>query len=383
MCALVLISPATTHRPVVTSVSHATRPYGSSARTASRTLSLIWSAILSGWPSVTDSDVNVCLLTNCSSSATVASTVAHARRTAGRSGPPSSATTRSSTTPASASFVSSGSLLDARRRRRAAAPGSCRPRTRRRRALTSLATMRSTRLAASFAAACSPHALGLGREADDDLAGALARAERGEDVDGRLEHDLGDAVALLQLLGGDRLGPEVGDRRGHDHRVGRRRRGPCTASCISSAVSTAHDLDAGGDRPVGGGDQHDRARPAPRATSAIAWPIFPDDRLPTKRTGSIGSRVPPAVTSTVRPDSGPASDAEELRARASTMRSGSASRPGADVAAGEAAGLGFEHVHAAPRAASRGSPAPPRAPTSRCASPGTRAPARGSRAASR
>ena len=62
MCALVLISPATTHRPVVTSVSHATRPYGSSASTASSTLSLIWSAILSGWPSVTDSDVNVCLL---------------------------------------------------------------------------------------------------------------------------------------------------------------------------------------------------------------------------------------------------------------------------------------------------------------------------------
>jgi hypothetical protein len=62
MCAFVLISPATTHKPVVTRVSHATRPYGSSARTASRTLSLIASAILSGWPSVTDSDVNVCLL---------------------------------------------------------------------------------------------------------------------------------------------------------------------------------------------------------------------------------------------------------------------------------------------------------------------------------
>ena len=44
----VLISPATTHKPVVTSVSHATRPYGSSCSTASRTLSLIWSAILSG-----------------------------------------------------------------------------------------------------------------------------------------------------------------------------------------------------------------------------------------------------------------------------------------------------------------------------------------------
>src|SRR5436190_1467193 len=39
------------------SVSQATRPSGSSARTASRTVSEIWSAILSGCPSVTDSDV--------------------------------------------------------------------------------------------------------------------------------------------------------------------------------------------------------------------------------------------------------------------------------------------------------------------------------------
>src|SRR6266516_3419744 len=53
----VVISPATTTRPVVISVSHATRPPGSSASTASRTESEIWSAILSGWPSVTDSDV--------------------------------------------------------------------------------------------------------------------------------------------------------------------------------------------------------------------------------------------------------------------------------------------------------------------------------------
>src|SRR5213080_3955188 len=37
--------------------SQATRPRGSSARTASRTASEIWSAILSGWPSVTDSEV--------------------------------------------------------------------------------------------------------------------------------------------------------------------------------------------------------------------------------------------------------------------------------------------------------------------------------------
>ena len=39
------------------SVSQATRPFGSSASTASSTVSEIWSAILSGWPSVTDSEV--------------------------------------------------------------------------------------------------------------------------------------------------------------------------------------------------------------------------------------------------------------------------------------------------------------------------------------
>src|SRR5438094_10662077 len=52
------ISPATTTSPVVISVSHAQRASGSSASTASRTVSETWSAILSGWPSVTDSDVN-------------------------------------------------------------------------------------------------------------------------------------------------------------------------------------------------------------------------------------------------------------------------------------------------------------------------------------
>src|SRR5579872_1753140 len=46
--------------PVVTRVSQATRPYGSCSRTASSTASEIWSAILSGCPSVTDSDVNKC-----------------------------------------------------------------------------------------------------------------------------------------------------------------------------------------------------------------------------------------------------------------------------------------------------------------------------------
>src|SRR5467141_2470759 len=55
--ALVVISPAMTTRPVAVRVSQATRLDGSSARQASRIASEIWSAILSGWPSVTDSDV--------------------------------------------------------------------------------------------------------------------------------------------------------------------------------------------------------------------------------------------------------------------------------------------------------------------------------------
>src|SRR5438128_2355523 len=44
--------------PVVTKVSQATRPSGSDAMISSRTASEIRSASLSGWPSVTDSDVN-------------------------------------------------------------------------------------------------------------------------------------------------------------------------------------------------------------------------------------------------------------------------------------------------------------------------------------
>src|SRR6476469_1500580 len=56
--ALVVISPATTARLVVTSVSQATRLVGSCDRQKSRTASEIWSATLSGWPMDTDSLVN-------------------------------------------------------------------------------------------------------------------------------------------------------------------------------------------------------------------------------------------------------------------------------------------------------------------------------------
>ena len=56
--ALVVISPASTTSPVVSSVSTATRDPGSSASAASTIASEIWSASLSGWLSVTDSEVN-------------------------------------------------------------------------------------------------------------------------------------------------------------------------------------------------------------------------------------------------------------------------------------------------------------------------------------
>src|SRR5262249_11936802 len=53
--ALVVTSPATATRAVVTRVSQATRLVGSARRQWSRMASLIWSATLSGWPIDTDS----------------------------------------------------------------------------------------------------------------------------------------------------------------------------------------------------------------------------------------------------------------------------------------------------------------------------------------
>jgi hypothetical protein len=54
----VVISPRTRTRPVVVAVSQATRASGSSRMIASRIASETWSHILSGCPSVTDSEVN-------------------------------------------------------------------------------------------------------------------------------------------------------------------------------------------------------------------------------------------------------------------------------------------------------------------------------------
>ncbi len=54
----VVTSPATWTSPVVVSDSTATRELGSTVRSASRMASETWSQILSGWPMVTDSELN-------------------------------------------------------------------------------------------------------------------------------------------------------------------------------------------------------------------------------------------------------------------------------------------------------------------------------------
>ena len=107
---------------------------------------------------------------------------------------------------------------------------------------------------------------GLGGEPDEHLARSLRRAEAGEDVRRRLEHDVGHAVVLLDLAGGRRLGPEVGDGGGHHDDVGVAAR-PRTAACIWAAVSTAHDAHAVRCRQVDGADEHDVG---PRAAASAA-----------------------------------------------------------------------------------------------------------------
>src|SRR5437764_9887773 len=56
--ARVVTSPITHRKPFVTAVSQATRAAGPCASIASRIASETWSQTLSGWPSVTDSEVS-------------------------------------------------------------------------------------------------------------------------------------------------------------------------------------------------------------------------------------------------------------------------------------------------------------------------------------
>ena len=112
-----------------------------------------------------------------------------------------------------------------------------------------------------------------------------------------------------------------------------------TAAAMTSASKPARRVGAVGQRAAArragrpSTDPDDRGRRAAAATStfaamtvtraprssaasAIATPIRPVERLPMKRTGSIASRVPPAVTTTCRPGQvGVAGRTDQGRAR--------------------------------------------------------------------
>ena len=73
------------------------------------------------------------------------------------------------------------------------------------------------------------------------------------------------------------------------------------ASASSEAVSTStYSIPAWRGSPTLAATQV-TAAPRRAASSATAKPMRPEERLPTKRTASIGSRVPPAVIKTRTP----------------------------------------------------------------------------------
>ena len=228
-------------------------------------------------------------------------------------------------------------------------------------------------------------ALGLGREARPRPGPARLRAPSSARMSTVGSSTIsGTPSPFFSFSRRDRLGPEVGDRRRHDDDVavvGAREHG---VAHLLGGLDRAPTSTPAATGCADGGRRARRARPAARAAArdrvahlprrAVADVAHRVDRL---------SRVPPAVTSTRAPDE----------------RTGRAIRGAPSAACDDALRIGepAERRRRRPRggrlrvrararrarAASRGSPAPPRAPTSRCASPGTRAPARASRAASR
>ena len=77
------------------------------------------------------------------------------------------------------------------------------------------------------------------------------------------------------------------------------------ARSMSAALSTSTRRTPGGVAQVQGPAISVTSAPASRAAAASAKPIFPELRLLMKRTGSMRSRVGPAVSSTRLPASGP------------------------------------------------------------------------------
>ena len=155
-----------------------------------------------------------------------------------------------------------------------------------------------------------------------------------------------------------------------------------TACSMSAAVSTSirvtTDATSGGSAS---GEDVTSVTDAPRraAATAMACPCLPEERFVMKRTGSSGSRVPPALTTTRSPcRSRRVARGRAARGRAPTITPGIGQPAFARVATGQAPALGRDDLDAPPLAGWPGSRAPTRAPTSRCAWPGRRSPAPGS-----
>ena len=278
----VVTSPATCTWPVVISVSTATRLRGSSVSSASRIESLIWSAILSGWPSVTDSEVNrrraTVLLLRLGRIERV-----HGRR------PSSRRSGRARPSPAESSAgVSRVGARGPRRRRRARLRAQREPRRDRRRrhrrmtaalsgvpnaspSPTSLTTSRSQPLRASLArpwsstvapgsspvSAAKPTSDlsgGRPRRAATSSASTSAVADRAPRVRAPVR------VGLLDLGGATVAGRKSATAAAMTT-ASARRRPPRTASRSSAAVSTATTVDPGRGRRA-------RRWPRPATTSA-------------------------------------------------------------------------------------------------------------------
>ena len=163
----------------------------------------------------------------------------------------------------------------------------------------------------------------LGSEHDEDLprrfrsASRLATSSVGASSTVQARSSFGRLAAM-------RLGrPVVGDRGGEQRRR-RRRRAQARRRASPRRSASESSRRRAAPRPARLAASRITSAPRRRASSASATPMRPDERLPTNRTLSSGSRVPPAVTSTRLPASDPGASSCSTRA---AISSGSASRP--------------------------------------------------------
>ena len=243
-------------------------------------------------------------------------------------------------------------------------------------ALTSLATIRSSCLRSSFDAGVRLEVVGLGREADERLPGRLVGTQPGEDVGGRLEHDLGRAVVLLELVIGRIDRTEVGHRRRHHDDVAGRGEPLELGLHLGRGLDT-HDLDADRRRPVD--RRHERhLRTAARRflgdrVSLLAAAAVGDDAHGVDRLARAAGADDHLETVHVGRCEQSVDGGDDRLGRGQPALAG--------IAAGETAPIPARRRARHASAAWRCCRPPPGAPTSRCASPGRSSPAPAWRAA--